>query len=69
MKTFKVRAIAISDSTAMVAVLNVLMVSAEIVALLFANPLPFMQPETLPYWMAAQGILNIVIKYISKMSD
>jgi hypothetical protein len=69
MKTFRVRAIAISDSTVTVVVVNVLMALAEIVALLVANPLPFMQPETLPYWMAAQGILNIIIKYVSKMSD
>ena len=68
MKTLKVHAIEVSDSTATVVVVNVLMALAEVVALLVANPLPFMQPETLPYWMAAQGILNIIIKYVSKLS-
>ena len=69
MKTIRVRAIAISDSTATVAVLNVLMVAAEIVALLVANPLPFMQPDTLPYWVFAQAVLNILVKYVSKLNN
>ena len=65
--TFKSRAIQISDSTWTVLAFNLLMFAAEIVALLVANPLPFMQPETLPYWAFAHAALNVAIKYLSKM--
>ena len=69
MKTLRVRAIAVSDSTATVVVVNVLMALAEVVALLVANPLPFMQPGTLPYWVFAQAVLNILVKYVSKLNN
>lgn len=69
MSRFKSIVVRASDSTVTVVVVNVLLAVAEVVALLVANPLPFMQPDTLPYWVAAQGILNIAIKYISKMSE
>lgn len=58
-----------AGSTWTVAAVNVLMFVVEIVALLIANPLPFLKPEALPYLMFTQAVLNILIKYISGWGD
>lgn len=67
--TFKVRAMQAADNMWVVAALNALIFAAEIVALLVANPLPFMQPGSLPYWAFAQAALNVAIKFLSKWGE